>query len=352
MVPWRQRREHFSTATVRSDHAETRNSRFISDHPSGANLMKLVRNLVLFLFALVFLAANLVFFQVDATENAIVTQFGQPVRVITSPGLYVKLPDPIQSVTHINNQLSVFNLPQTEFLTADKKNIVLEAYATWKVTDPLLFLKSVRNPIGAETRLADMIASELGVALGQVELSQLVTVNTEQLKLSNTLNTVVQASASRTEQYGFTVTDVRLKQLTFPQANLTSVFQRMKAEREAIARQFRSEGTEQAAKIRAAADTERAQILADANQKAAEIRGQADAEAIAIYAAAFGKDPEFYQFMRTLQSYEVFIDNNTTLILPSNSELLRYLNPSITNLEEATSPQTDSTTPTSDSGSN
>ena len=101
----------------------------------------------------------------------------------------------------------------------------------------------------------------------------------------------------------------------------------MRAEREAIARQFRSEGTEQAAGIRASADAERAQILADANEEAAEIRGQADAEAIAIYASAFGEDLEFYQFLRTLESYEMFIDENTTLILPSDSELLQYLNP-------------------------
>ena len=264
--------------------------------------MKSFRYIVLGLVALIFLAVNLVFFQVDATEYAIVTQFGNPVRVITSPGLYAKLPDPIQSVVLINNQLRVYNLPQTEFLTADKKNIILEAYATWKVTDALTFLKTVRDPLGAETRLADSVASEIGAALGQVELNQLVTVDAAQLRLPDTLSTVTQGTASRTEQYGFIVTDVRLKQLTFPQANLTSVFQRMKAEREAIARQFRSEGTEQAAKIRAGADAEQAKILAEANQQAAEIRGQADAEAIAIYAAAFGKDPEFYRFLRTLQS--------------------------------------------------
>jgi len=290
--------------------------------------MKLIRNIALGLAAVVFLAVYLVFFQVDATEFAIVTQFGEPVRAINQPGLYAKLPDPFQSVVRINNQLRVYNLPQTEFLTADKKNIVLEAYATWEVTDALTFLKTVRDPVGAETRLADIITSELGVALGQVQLSELVTVNTAELKLPDTLAAITQGAASRTAQYGFTVTDVRLKTLTFPQANLTSVFQRMKAEREAIARQFRSEGTEQAAKIRAAADAEKAQILADANQQAAEISGQADAEAIAIYAAAFGKDPEFYRFLRTLQSYEAFIDNNTTLILPSDSELLQYLNPS------------------------
>lgn len=289
--------------------------------------MKLVRNIALGLLALGFLAANLVFFQVDATESAIVTQFGQPVRVITAPGLYVKWPDPVQSVTRINTQLQVYNLPQTEFLTADKKNIILEAYATWQVTDALAFLKAVRDSVGAETRLADIVASELGVALGQVELGQLVTVDAAQLQLPDTLAAISQGAANRTAPYGFTVTDVRLKQLTFPQANLLSVFQRMKAEREAIARQFRSEGTEQAAKLRAAADAQKAQILADANQQAAETRGQADADAIAIYAAAFQADPEFYRFLRTLQSYESFVDESTTLILPSDSELLQYLNP-------------------------
>lgn len=289
--------------------------------------MKRFRFLFLGLIALGFLLISLVFFQVDATESVIVTQFGEPVRVIAEPGLYAKLPDPFQSVTRINKQLQLYNLPQTEFLTSDKKNIVVEAYATWTVTDPLAFLKTVRDPVGAETRLSDVVASELGAALGQVELGQLVTVDANQMKLPATLSAIAKNTAGLTQPYGFTVHDVRLKQLTFPQANLSSVFQRMKAERESIARQFRSEGTEQAAKIRADADTQKAQILADANQQAAQVRGQADAEAIAIYAAAFGKDPEFYQFLRTLQSYESIIDQNTTLILPSDSELLRYLNP-------------------------
>ena len=300
--------------------------------------MKLVRYLILGLVALGFLVISLVFYQVDATEAAVVTQFGQPVRVITEPGLYAKLPDPFQSVVRINKQIQVSNLPQTEFLTADKKNIVVEAYATWNVTDPLAFLKSVRDPVGAETRLADIVASELGVALGKVELGQLVTVEQTQMKLPDTLAAVTQSATTRTAQYGFTVGDVRLKQLTFPQANLTSVYQRMKAEREAIARQFRSEGTEQAAKIRAGADAEKAQILADANQKAAETRGQADADAIRIYAAAFQKDPEFYRFLRTLQSYETFVDDQTTLILPSNSELLKYLNPANVSAASANAP--------------
>ena len=130
--------------------------------------MRFIRYSILGMLALAFLAANLIFFQVDATEAVIVTQFGNPVRVIDQPGLYTKLPDPFQSVVRLNRQLQVYNLPQTEFLTADKKNIVVEAYATWQVTDALTFLKTVRDPIGAETRLADVVTSQLGAAMGHV----------------------------------------------------------------------------------------------------------------------------------------------------------------------------------------
>lgn len=289
--------------------------------------MKFVRSLTLGILALGFLATSLVFFQVDTTENAIVTQFGNPIRVITDPGLYAKLPDPIQSVVKVSKQLQVYNLPRMEFLSADKKNIVAEAYATWRVTDALTFLKNVRDLRGADKRLNDIIKSALGAALGQVELSRLVTVDASRARLQETMSAVKDRAASRTETYGFKVTDVQLKELTFPEANLTSVFQRMRSERESIARKFRSEGTEEAARIRASADAEKAQILATANKEATVTRGRAEAEAIAIYAKAFGKDKEFYQFSRTLESYTKFIDENTTLILPSNSELFRYLEP-------------------------
>lgn len=289
--------------------------------------MKLIRYIALGFLAAGFLAVSLVFFQVDTTENAIVTQFGNPIRVITKPGLYVKLPDPVQNVVKISNQLQVYNLPRTEFLSADKKNIMAEAYATWRVTDALTFLQNVRNLTGADIRLNDIIKSALGAALGQVDLGQLVTVDASQIRLPETLTAVKDRAAVRTEAYGFTVTDVQLKELTFPEANLTSVFQRMRSERESIGRKFRSEGTEAAARIRAKADAEKAQILATANREAAETRGRADALAISTYAEAFGKGSEFYKFSRTLESYTKFIDENTTLILPSTSQLLRYLDP-------------------------
>jgi membrane protease subunit HflC len=285
------------------------------------------RYLILSLAALTFIAVTLVFFQVDTTEYAIVTQFGNPVRAITGPGLYTKLPDPVQSVIRLNNRLRLYTLPQVEFLTQDKKNIVTESYATWRVSDPLLFYETVKDAPGAEARLADILASELGVALGTYPLSSLVTVNAAELQLPTMMEQVKENVSGRTDQYGFTVTDVRLKLITYPEANQASVFQRMRAERERIARQLRSEGAEEAAKIRAEAETEAATIRAEAQREAEMIRGVADAEAIKIYAEAYGKDEDFYRFLRTLQSYAAFIDEGTTLILPADSELLQFLNP-------------------------
>ena len=279
------------------------------------------------LAALAFIAVTLIFYQVDTTEYVIVTQFGNPVRAITGPGLYTKLPDPVQSVIRINNRLRLYTLQQAEFLTQDKKNIVAESYATWRVTDPLLFYETVQDAPGAEARLADILASELGVALGKYTLGSLVTVNTADMQLPAMMDQVKGNVDGRTDQYGFAVTDVRLKLITYPEANQASVFQRMRAERERIARQLRSEGAEESAKIRAEAETEAATIRAEAQREAEAIRGAADAEAIQIYAEAYGKDEEFYRFLRTLQSYNVFIDEGTTLILPADSELLQFLNP-------------------------
>ena len=273
-----------------------------------------------------FIITTLSLFQVDTTEYAIVTQFGEPVRAITQPGLYVKWPDPIQSVIRLDRRVQLYNFSQAEFLTQDKKNILVEAYATWQVDDPIQFFKSVRDPAGANTRLADILASELGVTLSQYELTNLVTTEAETMQLPAMTAQATQQVAEATAPYGFGVTDVRLKMLNFPEANRQSVFQRMRAERERIARQLRSEGTEEATKIRAEADATRTTTLSEAQREAESIRGEGEAEAIRIYAEAFGQAPEFYQFLRTLEAYDKVINPGTTLILPADSELLKYLN--------------------------
>ncbi len=297
--------------------------------------MRLLRNVLIGITLIAAIAISLVFYQVDTTEYAIVTQFGQPVRSDMEPGLYFKLPDPIQSVLRLDRRTQVYNLMQTEFLTKDKKNILAEAYTTWQVDDPLRFYASVRTLIGADTRLADIVVSELGVALAQYDLTNLVTTDASTMQLDTMMSQVTEQVNQRTVTYGFAVTDVQLKMLNFPEANRQSVFQRMKAERERIARQLRSEGTEEATKVRAAADAERTVILSAAQREAERIRGEGEAEAIRIYAEAFGQDPEFYQFLRTLQAYDLVINDGTTLILPADSELLQYLNQKSDSMEQA-----------------
>jgi len=285
------------------------------------------RNILIFGIFMTLLVSFLVAFQVDTTQYAIVTQFGNPVRTITAPGLYAKLPDPIQSVTRLDRRTQIFTIGESEFLTKDKKNVLVEAYATWQLQDPVQFYRSVRDNQGAASRLSDIMISELGIALSQYELSNLVSTDPSQIQLSQMLENLTKQTNDRTKEYGFSVTDVRLKQINFPEANRQSVFQRMRAERQQIARQLRAEGTEEATKIRAEADAEKTQLLSKAQEEASKTKGEGEAEAIRIYAQAFGKDPGFYQFLRTLESYDKIITPGTTLILPSDSELLKYLNP-------------------------
>jgi membrane protease subunit HflC len=274
--------------------------------------------------AVMFIMINLILFQVDQTEYAVVTQFGRPVRAIQSPGLYWKLPDPIQSVQRLDNRLAVFLPNQAEFLTKDKKNVITESYPAWKIDDPVKFIKTVKDTAAGRDRLADIVSSELGVAFGQYDLSDLVTTETGRMKLPEMMDRVARNAKDKVKDYGIDLVDVRLKVLNFPDKNKQSVFQRMRAERERIARKYRSEGSEEASKIRARADMEKKVILSQAYEKSQGLRGDGDAQAIKIYADAFQKDPEFYRFLRSLEAYEKFMDEKTTTILPTDADILKY----------------------------
>lgn len=276
------------------------------------------------LLAVGFFAVNLIFFQVDQTEYVVVTEFGKPVRALKEPGLYWKMPDPIQSVRRYDNRVMVYLPNQTEFLTKDKKNIVTESYPVWRIEDPVLFMKTVRDATGARDRLTDIISSELGVAFGRYDLSSLITTEQTGMKLPEMMERVTRIADEKVAPYGMTVVDVRVKVLNFPEKNKLSVFQRMRAEREQIARKYRSEGAEEAAKIRAETDKESQVLLSQAREKAEIIKGEGDAEAIRIYASAYQKGPGFYEFIRSLEAYEKFIDEKTTTILPSDANILKY----------------------------
>lgn len=276
-------------------------------------------------FGLLLLALNLIIYTVDTTEYAVVTQFGNPVNIVLQPGLKVKLPEPIQSVQRFDNRVQVYEAEPLELLTSDKKSVKVDYYGTWRITDPVMYMKTVKDKVGAEARLQDVFSSSLGVQMGQYNLDDLINVDTNKLKLNAMMQDAVQKCKEKAKEYGIEVVDAQIKVLNFPDANKQSVFSRMKAEREQMAKKYRSEGSEEAAKIRADAEKEQKILLSEAYKQAQQLKGEGDAEAIKIYAQAFSKDPKFYEFIRSLETYEKTIDEKTTLVLPSNSEILKYL---------------------------
>ncbi len=266
------------------------------------------------------------FYVVDVTEYAVVTRFGNPVAIHTEPGLRFDLLKPIESITRIDARLLVLDLPPSEYLTEDKKNVVASAYALWKVDDPLQYLQRVYSRLGAESRISDILSSEIGAALGSVPFSALVSTDSTEIRLAEVVKSIHNKSRDRIlRDYGVKLEEFRLKRLAFPSQNKESVFQRMRAERQRIARRYRSEGEEEATKVRAEADRESSEIIASARRQAQEIRGEGEAEAARIYADAVRKDPDFYRFLRTLESYEKLIDGNMTLVIPGDSELMKLL---------------------------
>lgn len=277
---------------------------------------------------LVIAASGLVFYQVDEREYVVITQFGEPIKAIKEAGLNWKWPDPIQSVNRYNNRLMTYEMGEIEYLTEDKKNVMVDAYVVWKIDDPIKFMKTVKNRLGAETRLGDILSSEIGIGLGKYDLSSLIATDSEKIKFGQMMQEVKGIISKKAVDYGTAIADVKVTMLNFPERNKLSVFKRMRAERERIAKGYRSEGTEKALKIRADADKQKQIILSKAYEKAQKIKGEGEARAIKIYADAYEKDFKFYELIRTLESYEKFIDGKTTVVLSADSELLKFINTS------------------------
>ena len=268
--------------------------------------------------------AWLTLFPVRETEFVLVTEFGRPVRTITTAGLKAKWP--FQSALYFDRRLRVYNPRPSEFLTRDKKNVVIENYVVWKIAVPDRFVQRVGDPVAAEMRLHDIVWSGLSAALGAHDLDALVGTDPAKVETGALLDRLTDATGSAAlEQYGIAVVDVRMKRLNLPEQNKQSVYARMRAERERIARQYRAEGEEQALTIRADADRQREEILSAAYKEAETIKGQGDAEATRIYGQAYSRNPGFYKLLRTLESYKKILDDKTTAVLNSDSELLKVL---------------------------
>ena len=281
------------------------------------------KNLIVGILIIVIIAAALAtsLFTVDETEQAIVTQLGKPVRDVNQPGLHFKIPL-IQKEHKFEARVLEYDAAAAKIITDDKKHLVIDNYARWKIIDPLKFYQTVGNESDAQSSLDDIVFSEMREELARHTLTETVSVNRQQI-----MHEVAEQCARKAADYGIQVIDVRIKRADLPQEVTHSVFDRMKAERQRIAKKYRSEGEEEAVKIKAQTDKDKTILLADSYMQAEKTKGEGDAEALKIYAQAYEKDPEFYSFVRTLEAYGKSLGKGTTIVLPGDSEFFQYFSP-------------------------
>ena len=282
------------------------------------------RSLIIIVFSLiVFLALLGYFFTMNEKEQGLVLQFGEPKRVIQSSGLHFKIPM-IQNVVKYDRRILEYNLPVEEVIAVDKKRMLIDSFARYKIIDPLEFYKTVGNETNVRNRINSNVISSLRRVVGRVTLDELL--SDERSKIMERIKLEVNDEAKR---FGIEVVDVRIRRADLPEANSQAIFERMISERVREAKEFRAKGAEEAQRIRAEADKEKTVILAEATRKSEILRGEGEAESIEIYADAFKKDPEFYSFYRSMQAYaKVLGDDGTTMIISPDSEFLKFLNDS------------------------
>ncbi len=259
------------------------------------------------------------FFVVDLTETAIVVRLGKPVNTITEPGLKFKVPF-IEEVTYFDKRLLDYDVPPQDVITLDKKTIRIDNYAKWTIRDPLEVYEAFRTQQRALNRLDDIIYSELRVELGKHTLTEIVSLNRNELMAN-----VTEAAGAKAAPYGIEILDVRIKRADLPDQNEKAVFARMQAEREREAKLYRSQGEEEAQKIRSSAEKEREILLAEADKTAQELMGDGDAAAFAIFSAAYKQDPEFFAFTRSMEAYKKTMDEKSMLVISPDSEFFRYI---------------------------
>ena len=262
---------------------------------------------------------------VNQGETGVLLNFGRPIKMITQPGIYLRFPYPFNSVEILDARLIMLQPRSSEFLTADKKNLILENNVCYRIADPIQFMKTVRNIKGLEIRLTDLLFSHTGLLLGHYELSDLINVNEEKIKFEELNNRLTKLMQEDNQDLGIKVERVFIKRVMLPYANRNSVYQRMRAERNRIAKKYIAEGEEKAQKIRAEADSMSRIIIAKANSEAMIIRGKAEAEAMKTYGDSYKKNIDFYKFIRSLEAYQKIYKNQATIVLDEKSPMLKTL---------------------------
>ena len=278
------------------------------------------RNISIGVAALLIFTIMSALFTVDQTKQALVLQFGEPKRIIQDPGLAMKMPF-IQDVEYYEKRvLSLIPQDAEEVILADQKRILVDAYARYRIANPLLFYQTVRNEFGARARLESIIDSSVRRVLGSETLASILTGMRN--NINNNIRDEVEESVT---SLGIEIIDVRLRRADYPESTSQNIFNRMKSEREREAKEFRATGEEEAQKIRADAEKTRTVIVAEAARQAQENRGRGDSEAIEIYADSFGQDPEFFSFYRSMEAYRSAIgESETSMVLAPDSEFFKF----------------------------
>jgi membrane protease subunit HflC len=276
---------------------------------------KIVLPLIIILAAISFFSI----FTVKETNQAIVLQFGDPKKIITSPGFQMKLPF-IQNVVFLDRRILSLDPPPEEVIASDQKRLIVDAFARFKIIDPLKFYISVGNERVARSRLATIINSRLRNVLGKQSLATLLSEDrTKQMAI------IQEGVNNEAEKFGIKIIDVRIKRADLPQANSEAIYRRMQTEREREAKEFRARGAEMAVTITSTADKEVTVILAEAKKNSEIMKGEGDGQRNKIFAEAFGRDPEFFAFYRAMQAYEkALIGGDTSLILSPDSEFFKF----------------------------
>lgn len=281
--------------------------------------MKIIAILIVVASLIAGIIGPQLFFVVDEKQVAIVTRFGEVKNEIVSPGLAIKTPF-VDSVTYFEKRLLIFDAPPDSLLTKDKKRLIIDVYARGRVVDPKLFRETVRNETQAASRAVDIISSELRREIAGDNQAEIITTSRE-----NIMQKIRDNVSPKLREFGIEVIDVRIKRADFPAEIADSVYSRMQAERQRKADKERAEGAEIDATVRADVDKQATIIVANAEKLANITKGEGEAQAVQIFADAIGKDIDFYSFQRSLEAYKRIFSENSTIVIPADSDLFQFL---------------------------
>ena len=266
------------------------------------------------------------FYTIHETQQGVLTNFGKISPPVKEPGLHVKWPWPISKIYKVERRIQTLNGLTHELITEDQKNVLVDGYTMWRIIDPIKYVEAIRTDVNAVERLRELYLASSGIVISNRARDAFISLGLEHEDLHEACREMHNRIAPIAKaNYGIEVIRVGIVEYTLPVENRPSVIQRMISERARIATRYRSEGEEKAITIEALAINEHEKIMADAHAEATTILGNAEAEAMAVLGKAYREDPEFYKFIRALDSYDLIIDKNTTLMLPADSELFKYL---------------------------